>query len=85
MDDTSAAPTCVRWENLLSKMKKQGVPFSLRELAVNGKDLLALGLPPQSIARILQALLMHTALTPADNKKEKLCALALKMDAPGMR
>ncbi len=74
-DDTSIAPTRARWENLLSKMKNESVPFSLKELAVSGNDLLRI-LPPHRIGEILNALLMHTAVLPKDNEKEKLLKIA---------
>lgn len=74
-DDTSIAPTRARWEELLFKMKAESVPFSLKELAVNGKDLLNIA-PPHRIGEILNALLMHTAVLPKDNEKEKLLKIA---------
>lgn len=76
-DNLSPAPTVVRWKALLSQMKEEKVPFSLKELAVKGNDLLALGLAAQCISTLLQKLLEHTAVQPQDNKKERLCRLAL--------
>ena len=75
-DNTSKAPTCVKWEALLSKMQTQKVPFSLKALAVNGNDLLQERLPAKHIATLLNALLMHTAVCPSDNKKDRLIRLA---------
>ena len=75
-DDLSTAPTCARWQALLQKMKAQNVPFSLKELAVNGNDLLALGVTPSHISGVLHALLLHTAVLPQDNEKKRLCKLA---------
>ena len=75
-DDTSIAPTCVKWNALLARMQEEKVPFSLKALAVNGNDLLAEGLPAKNLAGILNALLMHTAVTPSDNTKARLIRLA---------
>jgi hypothetical protein len=75
-DDTSTAPTCVKWQGLLAKMQAEKVPFSLKALAVNGNDLLAEGLLAKNLAFILNALLMHTAVTPSDNVKARLIRLA---------
>ncbi len=75
-DDISKAPTCEKWETLLEKMRKEGVPFSLKELAVNGNDILQEGIPPHHIATVLHGLLMHTAVFPAENKKARLLKLA---------
>ncbi len=74
-DDVSPAPTCVRWRALLRTMRKEGVPFTVKALAVSGKDLLDAGLPPPNVSRTLQALLLHTATTPKENKKEILIKL----------
>ncbi len=77
MDDTSPAPTCLKWQALLQKMRTEKVPVTLKQLAVNGNDLLAIGIPPKRIAVTLQALLKHTAVNPKDNEKTRLCKLAL--------
>ncbi len=77
MDDVSTAPTCVRWKTLLSAMQEEGVPMTKKQLAVTGKDLLALDIPPARIANTLRALLMHTAIQPQDNIKKRLCKIAL--------
>lgn len=76
-DELTPAPTCVKWKSLLAKMQDERVPFSLKQLAVAGKDLLALGLPAQKLSLILEQLLMHVAVQPADNTKSRLLKLAL--------
>lgn len=75
-DDTGVAPTCKRWRALLSKMQEKHTPFTLKELAVSGKDLLDAGLPAPRLSGILQRLLLHTAVIPEDNQKERLIKLA---------
>ncbi len=75
-DDTSVAPTCIRWTALLEKMQAEGVPFSLKQLAVNGKDIENAGIPKPRISTVLRELLLHTAVFPKDNKKERLLRLA---------
>lgn len=79
MDDTATAPTCVRWNALLNKMQQEHVPFSLRQLAVNGKTLQDLGIPLPQIATTLHSLLCHTAVNPTDNTTARLCKLALSL------
>ncbi len=71
-DDTSPAPTCVKWRKILDKMQKEGAPLQLKELAVSGKTLLAAGVPPEKIADTLQALLLHAAVNPKDNNEKRL-------------
>ncbi len=75
-DDISAAPTCLRWKALLTTMQTEGVPFSLKALAVNGKELALLGIPPAQLSEALQALFLHVAVTPKDNEKGRLLRLA---------
>lgn len=76
-DDLSTAPTVLRWQELLTRMRAEKVPFSLRELAIKGKNLIDLGIPPKSVSEILHALLMHLAIFPQDNQAERLQKLAL--------
>ena len=75
-DDISKAPTCVKWEALLAKMRQEKVPFSLKELAIKGNDLLQEGFPPHQISLLLNGLFLHTATSPSDNVKERLLRLA---------
>lgn len=74
-DVLSPAPTCVRWQALLQKMRAENVPFTIKQLSISGKDLLPL-LPPSKIAETLRALLLHTAVCPQDNTPERLLRLA---------
>ena len=78
-DDLRPAPTCIRWRSLLEKMHAENVPFSLKELRVNGNDLLEAKLPANKLSAILSALLSHVAITPKDNEKTRLISLALSL------
>lgn len=75
-DDLSPAPTCIRWQNLLKRLRQENAPLCLKELAVNGSDLLKANCPPLKISTILQLLLSHAVCNPADNTKDRLCKLA---------
>ena len=75
-DDTSIAPTCRKWNALLEKMRRENVPFSLKQLAVKGDDLLSAGIEKQKIGDVLHGLLMHTAVCPRDNERDRLLKLA---------
>ncbi len=76
-DDLSRAPTCKRWTEILEKIKAEGAPLTLKELALSGKDLLELGIPAKRISEVLQALLLHAVCNPKENTKERLKKLAL--------
>ena len=80
-DDTSIAPTCERWNLLLQKMQAENVAFTLKQLAVNGNDLLNAGLPAPHLSTILHKLLLHVAVNPKDNEKGKLIKLAYAFNA----
>lgn len=69
---------CTRWRTLLARMQAEGAPFSERELAVTGTDLLAAfpGVTGGEIGRIKRALFLHCAVRPRDNNKRRLLALA---------
>ncbi len=79
MDDTSVAPTVKKWRDILQKMQQENAPFTLKDLAISGKDLLTLPLPPAAISKTLEKLLLHTAVSPKENKKERLLQLALSL------
>jgi tRNA nucleotidyltransferase (CCA-adding enzyme) len=75
-DDLSPAPTCVRWQTLLQTLQEENAPLHLKQLAVNGKDLLAIGCMPANVSSLLQRLLLHAVVCPADNQKQRLIKLA---------
>ncbi len=76
MDDTSEAPTARRWKALIAKMKAEGAPFTLKELALSGRDLLTLELPAKKFSALLEKLLLHACCNPQDNQKDRLLKLA---------
>ena len=54
--------------------------FSLKDLAVNGRDLMALGIPPGKHMGTLLAELLNTVLEdPAQNTKEQLLTIARRL------
>ena len=62
------------------QMQEENVPFTLKELAVNGVDLLSVGIPPYHLSQTLKQLLLHTAAFPEDNVKERLAKLAVGIE-----
>ncbi len=79
-DDTSIAPTREKWAKLLTKMRAEGVPFTLKNLQVNGNDLHAVGVKDFHIATLLNELLLHVAVYPKENEKTKLLRLAMRLN-----
>lgn len=70
-DDTSIAPTVDRWQKLLAER----APVTLKTLAVTGLDLVPL-VPTHKIAEALHMLLLHVAVNPQDNERNRLCKIA---------
>jgi tRNA nucleotidyltransferase/poly(A) polymerase len=75
-DDCSTAPTRIKWQTILDEIRLERAPLSLKELAVNGNDLLAANVPPHEISKRLHALLLHAVVNPTDNQKARLIKLA---------
>lgn len=76
MDDTRPCPTKTRWEGLLDAMRKEGVPFTGKDLKITGKDLLNMGMPPVKVGNVLRQLLLYCANAPQENTSERLLRLA---------
>ena len=72
----STAPTLVKWKKLYAEMKKDGTPFSLKELDITAKDLIELGYKDSEIGAQLHWLFDYAVLHPERNKKEILLAQA---------
>ena len=61
-----------QWEDLLNLVLQEGACFSLRQLAVRGGDLTALGLRGPAVGRVLQALLDQVLDGKLPNDREIL-------------
>ena len=76
-DSAEIAPTVLKWQSILQKMRGEGVPFTLKQLAVKGDALIRAGVEKKNCAEILKALLAECAVNPAMNTAEKLTSRAL--------
>ncbi len=76
-DDLSIAPCVKKWKEIIAKMKKEGVPFTLKQLAVRGDELITAGVKRENVGKALGFLLGECALDARLNVKEKLIKLAL--------
>lgn len=75
-DDLRVAPTVVRWRELSEKMKKDGTPFSVKELKISAADLEKAGIIGANLGKTLQYLWDLTIDNPSINEKEKLIRLS---------
>lgn len=76
-DDLSVAPCVARWERILSDMRAEGVPFTVKELNVRGDELIGAGICPDQVGETLGYLLSECALDARRNDKSTLIKLAL--------
>ncbi len=78
-DDFTPAPNVVRWREILAKMRREGVPFNLSQLKINGNDLLALGAPPKRVGELLSTLLDYAVEDGARNTRARLLRRAKRL------
>ena len=71
-DDLSICPTIIKWKKIEEDMKREGVPFSVKELKITATDLINLGYKGKDIHETLDKLLNLCIENPKLNVKEKL-------------
>lgn len=79
-DRTDTCPTLYKWDGILKMMMSENVPLSLKDLAVNGNDLLPL-VPAKQIGGILKKLQEACAAGELKNERNALLARAAKFSA----
>lgn len=77
-DDLSTAPCVKKWKKIIEKMKAEGVPFTLKQLAIKGNELIDAGICADQVGKTLNFLLEQTAMGCVPNIKEKLLISALR-------
>ena len=76
-DDLSVAPCVEKWKSIYQKMQKEGVPLTLKQLAVRGNELIDAGICPDETAKTLKMLLEECVIGNVLNEREKLIKYAL--------
>ncbi len=71
-------PTVSRWREIIEKMMREKAPFSLKDIEVDGRDMLSLGCPPPLISKVLNKLLEDCVYKPDFNKRQLLLERAKK-------
>lgn len=82
MGDRSPAPTAVKWEKIRAEMVSEGVPFTVSDLAIGGREIRALGVKPERTAETLSALLDFCLYDGSRNRNEILGAYVMKHFGP---
>ena len=78
-DETDTAPFVEKYKKILSVMKSEGVPFTLKELKLKGDALLKAGFAPAEVGKTLENLLYDCSTGQVENQTEKLLSRALKI------
>ncbi len=60
-------PTVIKLNYIYKKMLEEKVPFSIKELFINGQDLININIPPQLRAKTLQAVLENSVIDNGKN------------------
>lgn len=76
-DNLSEAPCVKKWKNIFEKMKNEGVPLTLKQLAVRGDELIGAGICADETGKTLKFLLAECAMGNVPNQKDKLVFYAL--------
>ncbi len=69
-DDLNLCPTLQKWDGIVKKMQEEGVPFSLKQLALRGDALE--NVPPYRRGKILHKLLLWAACDGSLNNEKTL-------------
>ena len=76
--DDADIDKCLRIKRLSDKMAQEGVPFSVGELAVNGRDVAAFGYSGEQVGRVLKELFALTLTGEKKNDRKALLAVLEK-------
>ena len=71
-DVLTEAPCVTKWKAMIGKMKSEGSPLKISELALSGEDVLKAGIKPQDVGKVLEDLFCLCVQEGAMNTKEKL-------------
>jgi hypothetical protein len=71
-ESKEVCPTVKKWKEIYNQMKKDGTPFTVKELAVNSGDVMNAGFNGEDIGKVLRRLLKDCQNNPKENVKAKL-------------
>lgn len=85
---TDIAPTVIKWCGIINKMKKEKVPFTLKELKVNALDIKEAypNMLDKNLSLVLDELLRQAVIGGVKNEKERLLAFVkgIRIDGNGV-
>lgn len=71
-DVLTEAPCVAKWRTMMEKMRAEGSPLQMSELAIGGADLIKAGVEPQEVGRVLEELFYLCVQDGHMNDREKL-------------
>ena len=83
-DDLGLCHVVKKWQEIISEMRVDGTPFTLKALNISASDLGELGIKPCEFGKVLNELWLETVVCPKLNDKQTLKDLALKIIAEGV-
>lgn len=75
-DDLNECPTNKRWHVVLEQLKKDNAPLKVKDLDVNGLQLIDIGIPKDKISKVLNELLFECVVNPSLNTNKRLLKLS---------
>ena len=77
-DVLSVCPTVTKWEKIREKMQREGAPFTMKELHIDGNALKGL-FPPEKIGGVLEKLFHECLYDGSRNDRTKLLREARRL------
>ena len=68
-----------KWLGIYEKMRSEGAPLNLKQLKVNGAELISAGVQPENVGKVLSKLLDDCAIEPSLNEKKALIKRAFNV------
>lgn len=78
MDNQDLSPTIIKWRSILESMKREGVPFTYKDLDITSADLIQIGFKGKDIGKTLKELFDYCIINPEQNQKQILVNKAQK-------
>ena len=79
LHDSAACDSLIEFQDRIKVIEEKNQALSLKDLAINGKDLIAIGIPAgKQLGAILNELFEAVLEDPTLNEKEKLLEIAKK-------
>ncbi len=76
LESDEVAPTIVKWNEIICKMKEEGAPLSIKELDVTAEELMQIGFSGQELGEVQNTLFELAVVGNIKNQNQELIKLA---------